>query len=79
MDNIKYFSIYKNNENIFTIMNNRFHECLEIKLPGFQINFTTEKRDYREKIIDFYGIMGIVDLINVSYLIEITEVEVSFA
>ena len=78
MDNTKYLSIYKNDENIFTIMNNRFHECLEIKLPGFQINFTTEKKDYGEKIIDCYGIIGIVDLINASYLIAITEVEVSF-
>ena len=78
MDNTKYLSVYKNEENVFTIMNNRFHECLEITLPRFQLNYTTEKKDYGEKIIDCYGIIGIVDLINASYLITITEVEVVF-
>ena len=77
MDN-KYLSIHRNDENIFSIVNNRFHECLEIALPRFQINYTTEKKDYGEKIIDCYGIIGIVDLINASYLITITEVEVVF-
>ena len=79
MENTKYLSIYKNEENVFTIMNNRFHECLEITLPKFQLNFSTDqKKDYGEKLIDCYGIIGIVDLINESYLIAITEVEVSF-
>ena len=70
-------SIYRN-ENIVTIVSNRFHECLEISLPSFELNYTTEKKDYGNKISDCYGIIGIIDLINSSYLIVITEVELSF-
>ena len=77
MDNNKNHSIYRN-KNIVTIMSNRFQECLEISLPNFSLNYTTEKKDYGNKIIDCYGIMGIIDLINSSYLIVITEVELAF-
>ena len=77
MENNRNHSIYRN-ENIVTIISNRFHECLEISLPSFNLNYTTEKKDYGEKIIDCYGIIGIIDLINSSYLVVITEVELSF-
>jgi len=77
MDNNKNHSIYRN-ENVVTIMSNRFQEYLEISLPSFELNYTTEKKDYGDKIIDCYGVMGIIDLINASYLIVITEVELSF-
>ena len=77
MENAKNHSIYRK-ENVVTIMSNRFHECLEISLPSFDLNYTTEKKDYGNKLIDCYGIIGIVDLINSSYLIVITEVELSF-
>jgi len=64
--------------NIISIVNNRFHECLEIELPYFILNYTTEKKNYGKKILDCYGILGIIDLINTSYIICITEVELSF-
>ena len=77
MDNNKNHTIYRN-QNIVTIKSNRFHECLEISLPRFKLNYTTKKDNLGEKILDCYGIMGIVDLINASYIVAITEVEISF-
>ena len=77
MENTKNHSIYRR-ENVVTIMSNRFQEYLEISLPSFDLTYTTAKKDYGDKIIDCYGIIGIVDLINSSYLIVITEVELSF-
>jgi len=77
MDNNKNHTIYRN-QNIVTIMSNRFHECLEISLPRFQLNYTTNKNNFGEKILDCYGIMGVIDLINASYIVAITEVELSF-
>lgn len=70
------YSIYKR-DNIITIMSNRFHECLEIELPAFNLNYTNEKKSYGQKILDCYGIMGILDVINASYIVCITEVELS--
>ena len=70
-------SIYRKG-NIISIMSNRFHECLEIELPYFILNYTTEKKNYGQKILDCYGIIGIIDLINASYIMCITDVELSF-
>ena len=53
-------------------MSNIFPECLEISLPSFELNYTTEKKDYGDKIIDCYSVIRIIDLINASYLIVIT-------
>ena len=64
--------------NTFSIVSNRFQECLEITLPKFTLNHTTKTEDFGEKIMDCFGIMGVIDLINASYLIAITEVELSF-
>lgn len=36
-------SIYKR-DNIITIMSNRFHECLEIEIPTFNLKYTNEKK-----------------------------------
>ena len=69
-------SIYKR-DNIITIMSNRFHECLEIELPTFNLKYTNEKKSYGQKILDCYGIIGIIDVINASYIVCITEVELS--
>ena len=77
MENHKNHSIYRK-DNIVTIMSNRFHECLEISLPTFKLNYTNIKKDYGEKIMDCYGVIGIIDLINASFLIVITEEELSF-
>ena len=77
MDYSKTHSIYRN-ENIVTIMSNRFNECLEISLPNFALHYATSmKEDLGDKLIDCYGIMGIIDLLNASYLIVITDVELS--
>ena len=77
MDYSKTHSIYRN-ENIVTIMSNRFNECLEISLPNFALHYATAiKEDLGDKLIDCYGIMGIIDLLNASYLIVITDVELS--
>ena len=71
-------SIYRTH-NTFSIVSNRFQECLEITLPKFTLNYSTKtEEDFGEKILDCFGIMGIIDLINASYLIAITEVELSF-
>ena len=64
--------------NTFSIVSNRFQECLEITLPKFTLNHTTKTEDFGENIMDCFGIMGVIDLINASYLIAITEVELSF-
>ena len=77
MEANKNHSIYRK-ENIVTIMSNRFHECLEISLPTFKLNYTTEKKDFGEKIMDCHGVIGVLDLINASFLVVITEVELSF-
>ena len=78
MDNTKTHSIYRN-ENIITIMSNRFHEYLEITLPKFELNYTANKTtEWGERLVDCYGIIGVIDLINASYLVVITEVELSF-
>ena len=69
-------SIYKR-DNIISIMSNRFHECLEIELPTFNLKYTNEKKSYGQKILDCYGIIGIIDVINASYIVCITEVELS--
>ena len=58
-------------------MSNIFPECLEISLPSFELNYTKEKKDYVDKIIDRYSVIRIIDLIIVSYLIVITEVVLS--
>ena len=71
-------SIYRTH-NTFSIVSNRFQECLEITLPKFTLNYSAKtEEDFGEKILDCFGIMGIIDLINASYLIAITEVELSF-
>ena len=69
-------SIYKR-DNIITIMSNRFHECLEIEIPTFNLKYTNEKKSYGQKLLDCYGIIGIIDVINASYIVCITEVELS--
>ena len=53
-------------------MSNIFPECLEISLSSFKLNYTIEKKDYINKIIDCYSVIRIIDLINASYLIVIT-------
>ena len=72
MKNEKNFSIYKNNKYL-TIESKRFNEYLSINSSTFDLEHFTENGKYGEKIMDCYGIIGIITLIKNSYLIVITE------
>ena len=73
-DNTKNFSIFQK-PNLVTIKNNRFQEYLQISLPGFDLTYTHDQKDYGSKIYDCYGVIGIINLLNNSYLILITDVK----
>ena len=72
MKNEKNFSIYKNNE-CLTIESKRYNEFLSINLSSFDLKHFTENGKFGEKIMDCYGIIGIITLIKNSYLIVITD------
>ena len=42
---------------------------LEITLSKFILDLHTKIEEFGEKIIDYFGIIGVIDLINASYLI----------
>ena len=72
MKSEKNFTIYKSEENI-TIGSNRFNEYLSIDLSSFKLKHFTEIGAFGPKIMDCYGIIGIITLTNNTYLITITE------
>ena len=74
MKNEKNFSIFKNQE-CLTIESKRFNEYLSINLSTFDLDHFTENGKFGEKIMDCYGIIGIITLIKNSYLIVITDVK----
>ena len=72
MKNEKNFSIFKSEEYI-TIGSNRFNEYLNIHLSDLKLKHYTEIASFGPKIMDCFGIIGIISLINNIYLIVITE------
>ena len=72
MKNDKNFTIFKN-ENSITIGSNRFNEYLNIDLSTLKIAHYTEINSFGQKIMDCYGIIGIITLIDNTYLITITD------
>ena len=72
MKSEKNFTIFKSEENI-TIGSNRFNEYLSIDLSSFKLKHFTEIQSFGPKILDCYGIIGIITLTNNTYLITITE------
>ena len=70
-------SIYRKG-NTYTIASNRYREYLEIEIPAFDLKYNNDNKSYGQKIIDCYGIIGIIDLINASYLVCIKDAELSF-
>ena len=74
MKNEKNFSIYKNHKYL-TIESKRFNEYLSINLSTFDLIHFSENGKFGEKIMDCYGIIGIITLIKKSYLIVITDVK----
>ena len=70
-------SIYRKG-NTYTIASNRYREYLEIEIPSFDLNYNHDNKSYGQKIMDCYGVIGIIDLINASYLVCIKDVELSF-
>ena len=74
MKSDKNFSIYKSQKYI-TIGSNRFNEYLSIDISSFKLKHFTEINTFGPKIMDCYGIIGLISLINNAYLITITEVK----
>ena len=74
MKSDKNFSIFKSQKHI-TIGSNRFNEYLSIDLSSFKLEHFTEINAFGPKIFDCYGIIGIITLINNTYLITISEVK----
>ena len=72
MKNDKNFSIFKNDE-YMTISSNRFNEYLSINLNTLKLRHSTEIGQFGPKLMDCFGIIGIISLINTTYLIVITE------
>ena len=72
MKNEKNFSIF-NNEEYITIASNRFNEYLRINHSTLKLIHCTELGAFGQKIMDCYGIIGMITLINNTYLIAITE------
>jgi len=70
-------SIYRKG-NTYTIASNRYREYLEIEVPAFDLKYNNDNKNYGQKIIDCYGVIGIIDLINASYLVCIKDAEISF-
>ena len=70
-------SIYRKG-NTYTIASNRYREYLEIEIPAFDLKYNHDNKSYGQKIMDCYGVIGIIDLINASYLVCINNVELSF-
>lgn len=70
-------SIYRKG-NTITIASNRYREYLEIELPAFDLKYNNDNKSYGQKIMDCYGVIGIIDLINASYLVCIKDAELSF-
>ena len=72
MKNEKNFTIYKNEEAI-TIGSNRFNEFLSINLSNLKLSHFTEINAFGPKLMDCYGVIGLIKLTSNSYLIIITE------
>ena len=72
MKDEKNFSIYKKEEYL-TIESKRFNEFLTINLSSFDLSHYAENGHYGEKVMDCYGIIGAITLINNTYLIVITD------
>ena len=72
MKNDKNFSIFRNEENL-TISSNRFNEFLSINLITLKLRHSTEIGPFGPKIMDCFGVIGIITLINNTYLVTITE------
>jgi len=72
MKNEKNISIYKK-EDYLTIESTRFNEFLTINLSSFNLSHYTENGQYGEKMMDCYGIIGAITLIDNTYLIVITD------
>ena len=72
MKNEKNFTIYRNEENI-TIGSNRFNEYLTINLSTLKLTHFTEISTFGPKLMECYGIIGILNLTSNTYLITITE------
>ena len=74
MKNEKNFTLYKK-EDYLTIESKRFNEYLSINLPTFDLTHYSENGKYGEKLMDCYGIIGAITLLENSYLIVITDVK----
>ena len=72
MKNEKNFIIYKNEETI-TIGSNRFNEYLSINISNFKLSHFTEINAFGPKLMDCYGVIGLLKLTSNNYLIVITE------
>ena len=68
----KNFSIFKSEENI-TIGSNRFNEFLSINLSSLKLMHFNQIVTFGPKIMDCYGVIGMITLTNNTYLIVITE------
>jgi hypothetical protein len=72
MKNDKNFSVFKS-DNYITIGSNRFNEFLRIDISSLKLKYITEMTSFGKKIADCYGIIGIITLIDNTYLITISE------
>ena len=68
----KNFSIFKSEENI-TIGSNRFSEFLSINLSSLKLMHFTQIFTFGPKIMDCYGVIGMITLTDNTYLIVVTE------
>ena len=78
MEEENYFSIYRKNISLIIKNNkakNNQNEFLEINPLNFTLNVYSTKEDFGKKIIDCFGIIGIISLEQNTYLITITKAE----
>ena len=78
MEEENYFSIYRKNISLIIKNNkakNNQNEFLEINPLNFTLNVYNTKEDFGKKIIDCFGIIGIISLEENTYLITITKAE----
>ena len=77
MDIEQNFTVYKNKDAI-TIGNYRFNDFLEIDLKDFSLQHYTsgdKEKNYGLKILDCYGILGVITLLSDTYLIVVSKVK----
>ena len=72
MKNEKNFSVFKT-ESYITIGSNRFNEFLSIDVTTLKLKHFTDINAFGKKVMDCYGIIGIITLLDNTYLITITE------